>query len=557
MSAATITALGTFTLTGPFVTPVTGTVTYDVPSRTATFTPTGNLLNNTTYSATIATTAKNPVGTALARPFVWSFSTAAFPDITAPQVSFTAPANGDTSVAVNRKIVATFNEAMDPATIIAANVTVTGPTGTISGGVTYAAASFAMTFTPLSNLATSATYTVTIKGPAGVTDVAVPGNFMAANYTWSFTTAGLDTTAPRISSTDPIDLAVNVPTNKKISATFTEAMDPLTIITANFTLMEGLTPVTGTVAYDVLNNFATFTPLSLLTPSTTYTARVTNGATDLAGNPLVAGLVPNPWTFTTAALPGPVVSLLTATPYGTFGGSAGMTNTGIQTVINGDIGSIATGATAITGFHDSTGNIYTETPANIGNVTGTINTCTNSTTGSDSAGPNAAKCAIATQARLDAQAAYLALVALPTGGASPQPVTGNLAGLTLLPGVYTAAPSFMIQGGDLTLDPAGDANAFWVFQMATTLLVGGPGATAPQSVILIPPAQAKNVFWQVGSAATINAAGGGTMVGTIISQDGAVFSTVGNTTIVTLNGRALSLGASVTLVDTVINVPAP
>jgi hypothetical protein len=60
-----------------------------------------------------------------------------------------------------------------------------------------------------------------------------------------------------------------------------------------------------------------------------------------------------------------------------------------------------------------------------------------------------------------------------------------------------------------------------------------------------------------GSAATINAAGGGTMVGTIITQAGAVFSTVGNTAMVTLNGRALSLGASVTLVDTTINVPAP
>jgi hypothetical protein len=65
------------------------------------------------------------------------------------------------------------------------------------------------------------------------------------------------------------------------------------------------------------------------------------------------------------------------------------------------------------------------------------------------------------------------------------------------------------------------------------------------------------VFWQVGSAATINAAGGGTMVGTIISQTGVVISTPGNVAIVTLNGRALSLGASVTMVNTVINVPAP
>jgi hypothetical protein len=168
---------------------------------------------------------------------------------------------------------------------------------------------------------------------------------------------------------------------------------------------------------------------------------------------------------------------------------------------------------------------------------------------------NAPTCAIATQARLDAQTAYLALMAKPVGGASPAP-GANLAGVTLLPGTYVApSGSFMIQGGNLTLDAQGEASATWVFQMATTLTVGGPGAAFPQSIILAGGALAKNVFWQVGSFATINAAGGGTMAGNIISQAGASFSTAGNVNTVTLNGRALSLGASVTLVNTVINVP--
>ena len=64
------------------------------------------------------------------------------------------------------------------------------------------------------------------------------------------------------------------------------------------------------------------------------------------------------------------------------------------------------------------------------------------------------------------------------------------------------------------------------------------------------------MFWQVGSAATINAAGGGTFYGTVISQAGAAISTPGNVSLVTINGRVLSLGASVTMVNTVINVPA-
>jgi hypothetical protein len=277
---------------------------------------------------------------------------------------------------------------------------------------------------------------------------------------------------------------------------------------------------------------------------------------DLAipGNAMVGNFT---WTFTAGPATGSCVappSLGSVAPFGTLGGSAGMTNTGILTVINGDIGTIATGTSSITGFHDTAGDIYTQSPANMGTVNGKIYSCTNSTTGPTSAGPNAAACNVATLARLDAQTAYLALAAMPSG-ANPG---GNLAGLTLTPGVYTApAGSFLIQGGNLTLDAQGNANAVFVFQMATTLTVGGPGAAAPQSVILAGGAQAKNIFWQVGTAATINAGGGGTMVGTIISQAGAAFSTLGNTAVVTLQGRALSLGASVTVVNTVINVPAP
>src|SRR5487761_2393851 len=107
----------------------------------------------------------------------------------------------------------------------------------------------------------------------------------------------------------------------------------------------------------------------------------------------------------------------------------------------------------------------------------------------------------------------------------------------------------------MNLMSQGDVNAIWVFQMATTLTVGAPGF--PRSVILVNGAQPKNVYWQVGSAATINGAGGGTMVGTIIANAGVTTSTAGNAAITTLNGRALGLNASVTIVNTVINVPAP
>ena len=550
MDPLTITTT-TFTLQQG-ATSVSGTVTYS--GVTAVFAPTSNLAASTVYTASITTGAKDLAGNALATNYVWTFTTGAATDTTAPTVITTIPLDLATGVATNSAVNATFSKAMDPLTITTTTFTLQQGATAVSGTVTYSGVT--AVFTPTSNLAASTVYTASIT--TGAKDLA--GNALAVNKVWSFTTgAAADTTPPTVILVNPAALATGVAINSAVNATFSKAMAPLTISTATFTVQASGPPsgpiLVGTVAYNPLTNIATFTLASNLAASTQYTATITTGAKDLAGNALAVNKV---WTFTTGngLAPG-AVALGAAAPFGTFGGTAGMTNTGTLTSIIGNIGTIATSTGSITGLHDTSGDIYTETPANIGAVSGKIYTCTNSTTGPTSAGPNAAACAIATQARLDAQTAYLALVAMPVGGASPAP-GANLAGITLAPGVYVApGGSFMIQGGNLTLDAQGNANAVWVFQMATTLLVGGPGAAAPQSIILAGGAQAKNIFWQVGSFATINAAGGGTMVGTIISQAGASFSTVGNVSIVTLNGRVLSLGASVTLVDTVINVPAP
>jgi hypothetical protein len=475
-------------------------------------------------------------------------------DTTAPRVISTLNANGAIGVPTNTKVGATFSEAMNASTITASSFSVQQ---TVAGTPVIGTLSYTglnAVFTPSAALAAGTQYTVTLS--TAVKDVA--GNPMAANYIWSWTTGGADLTLPTVTSVTPIDLAVNVATASAVNATFSEAMDPLKLNTVSFTVKQGLTNLAGLVSTSPDGTIATFVPTTALAINTVYTATITTAATDLAGNPLATSKV---WSFTTAAVVAPpIVSpsiLASAAPFGTFGGTAGMTNQGISTVVNGDIGTIATGTSSITGFYDSQlplPDVYT---GSIGKVNGTIYTCTTSTTGPNSASVSAPNCAIATQARADALAAYNALVAKPVLGASPAP-GANMAGITLLPGVYVApGGSFMIQGGDLTLDAQGDASAVWVFQTATTLTVGGPGAAAPQSVILAGGAQAKNVYWQVGSFATINAGGGGTMIGTIISQAGASFSTAGNAAIVTLNGRVLSLGASVTLVNTIINVPAP
>jgi hypothetical protein len=99
-----------------------------------------------------------------------------------------------------------------------------------------------------------------------------------------------------VSSTIPANAATGVAINRAITAAFSEAMDPLTVTDVTFTLKQGTTPVLGAVTYDGIT--ATFTPDVDLTASTVYTATITTGAKDLAGNALVSNFV---WSFTTGA----------------------------------------------------------------------------------------------------------------------------------------------------------------------------------------------------------------------------------------------------------------
>ena len=93
----------------------------------------------------------------------------------------------------------------------------------------------------------------------------------------------------------------------------------------------------------------------------------------------------------------------------------------------------------------------------------------------------------------------------------------NLGDLTLSPGVYADSSSFGITG-ILTLDAGGDPSAVWVFQAGSTL------TTAPGSkVLLTGGAQPGNVFWQVGSSATLGT--GSLFAGTILALDDITLTT--------------------------------
>jgi hypothetical protein len=147
---------------------------------------------------------------------------------------------------------------------------------------------------------------------------------------------------------------------------------------------------------------------------------------------------------------------------------------------------------------------------------------------------------IAAQAQLDLTTAYNDAAGRTVGAIT---VAGNLGGQTLAPGLYKSASSLEISSGDLTLDAQGDPNAVWVFQMGSTLIT-----TVGRQVILTGGAQAANIFWQVGSSATIG--GSSVFKGTIL----ALASITMNTS-ATLDGRALARTGAVALDANTITVP--
>ena len=199
------------------------------------------------------------------------------------------------------------------------------------------------------------------------------------------------------------------------------------------------------------------------------------------------------------------VGLGTAGSFAVLAG-AGVTNTG-PTTINGDLGTFPT--TSISGAASMT-------------ITGTNH-------GGD---------AVTQGAKTDLVTAYNTAA----GEGPTTAVAADLGGQTLTPGIYNSASSLGLTGA-LTLNGGGNPNALFVFQAGSTLTT----ATA-SSVVLTNGAQACNVFWQVGSSATLGTAS--SFRGTILALTSITVTT--GTTIV---GRALARNGAVTLDTDTITTP--
>lgn len=274
-------------------TSVAGTVTYSA-NPGATFDPSAPLLPNTVYTAGITTGAKDAAGNALEVQYTWAFTTGSTStDVTPPIVVATVPMDASVGAAVGTNITATFSEAINPATVNTTTFLLLQGTTAITGTVSYSGNT--ATFDPSAALANETEYTATVT--TGIADVA--GNVMVQAYSWTFTTVeASDVTPPTVVSTVPANTAVNIAVSANVSATFNEAMDPSTITTSTFTLMQGATPVAGAVSYSGAT--AAFNPTSDLSVNTVYTATITTGAEDVAGNAIASAHV---WTFTTSPAP--------------------------------------------------------------------------------------------------------------------------------------------------------------------------------------------------------------------------------------------------------------
>lgn len=199
--------------------------------------------------------------------------------------------------------------------------------------------------------------------------------------------------------------------------------------------------------------------------------------------------------------PGPGPALGTASTYGILAGASVTCNPSATNAINADVG-ISPGST-LTGFPPCiiTGN------TNLGN-------------------------AAALTAESYALAAYNDLAGKPCGTVVG---TADMGGSTKPAGVYCSGSTLLVNG-TLTLDGGGDPNALFVFQAGSSLTTGG----VSPNIKLINGAQAKNVWWQVGSSATIGT--NNKFLGNIVA-----FSSITLSGTDTLIGRALALNASVSL----------
>ncbi|MFZ5468608.1 MAG: Ig-like domain-containing protein [Myxococcota bacterium] len=251
---------------------IPGTRSYDGPSRTLTFQPTGAYPGGAAISLNVTTSATDTSGIPLGQAFQSSFTVS-----NAPAVSSSIPSPNDTGVALSSTVRLNFSAAMDVTTLVPANVHILDAANA-QVAASYTATASDLTMAPTAPLKESTAYTVVV-----TTNVRSLANVpFVAEYRFSFRTLDVP---PTVVAINPADGAQNVPVATKIQVTFDEDMDVASFTSSNLRLSNGAVDVAGTVA--ALNaRTLEFTPGQPLRELASYVVIATSGLRDLAGNGL-------------------------------------------------------------------------------------------------------------------------------------------------------------------------------------------------------------------------------------------------------------------------------
>jgi hypothetical protein len=446
--------------------------------------------------------------------------------ITPPTVTSVLPASAATGIALNSIVIANFSKALDPLTVTPTTFTLAQGTTSVTGTVKLLGKVAA--FYPAANLTSGLVYTATVT--TGVKDVL--GNALASEFSWSFTSSSApDAAAPTVSSVTPLNNATGVALNASINATFSKAMDPISITPLTFILAaSGVTPVpiSGAVTYSGNTTTATLQPTSNLAVNTTYTATISTGVKDMQTNPLASNYT---WSFMTgtavAAGPAPV-NLGTAGNFVILGETT-ITTTG-TTAIVGDVGVSPAAATYLTGFSliADASNVFAKSSLVTGNL-------------------YAANYAVPSPANMTTAVGDMYTAYVDAAGRSLPDYTelyaGDISGKTLVPGLYKWSTG-VLMSTNITL--SGGPNDVWIFQISGDLTVAN-GAQMSLAGGALP----KNIFWQIGG-------GTGVTIGTTAHFEGIIMAAKAITlnTGATGNGRLLAQTA-VTMISNTVTQPAP
>lgn len=227
-------------------------------------------------------------------------------ETTPPTITSKSPDAGATGVTIDTNVVIIFSEDMLSSSVNTKTIQLKKVSTNTLLSTTVNEATGRVTMDPTSNLEYATEYEARVDGgSSGVKDLA--GNPIPREVIWRFTTlaAAPDTTPPTVSSTNPASGSTGVGiTSASISATFNEAVNSSSVNTNTFIVKDTNTNTNtaGTVTTTPDGKISTFTPSQNLSYSHTYTATITTGVKDLAGNPMTADYS---WTFSTQDAPPP------------------------------------------------------------------------------------------------------------------------------------------------------------------------------------------------------------------------------------------------------------